>query len=154
MRRRLGWIAIAWLVAICALALAVYGSAPVHAGLDERTTAVASQLRCLVCQGESVADSPSGFAAGIRALIRRDLRAGETPAQIESFLVSRYGNRILMAPQSGGIGQIAWLAPPLLVLGGLGFVLTLIFDWRNRGRTPVLVADSYLERVRAELAEE
>lgn len=154
MRRYLGWAAIAWLLAVCIVALAAYGGRAVPTSLDARTAAVASQLRCLVCEGESVADSPSDFAVGVRGLIRRDLRAGESPAHIDAFLVSRYGNRILMAPSPSGIGAVAWLAPPLLVLAGLGLLLTLILDWRGRGRTPVVARESYLERVRAELAGE
>lgn len=153
MRRWLGWVAIAWLLTLCALVLIAYGSPSHTASLDDRTRSVAQGLRCLVCQGESVADSPSGFAAGIRGLIRRDLRAGQTPDQIDAFLVSRYGDRILMAPPNAGIGRIAWLAPPLLVVGGLALLLALIVDWRRRGRAPLTSArQEYLERVRAELA--
>lgn len=152
MRRWLGWVAIAWLLALCGLALVAYGDRTSPASLNDRTRAVAQQLRCLVCQGESVADSPSGFAQGIRALIHRRLAAGQTPDQIDAYLVSRYGDRILMAPPQQGIGSIAWLAPPLLVLGGLGLLATLILDWRHRGRSVPTAREEYLERVRAELA--
>jgi cytochrome c-type biogenesis protein CcmH len=152
MRRWLGWIAIAWLLGLAGIALVAYGQ-PGHAlSLDQRTHDVAQQLRCLVCQGESVADSPSDFAKSLRALIRQRLAAGESPAAIQSFLVSRYGDRVLLAPPTSGIGRIAWLAPPLLVLGGIGLLLTLIADWRQRGRTSAGGSDAYLDRVQAELA--
>lgn len=152
MRRWLGWIAIGWLLALCALALAAYGQPRGTSSLDQQTQSVAQGLRCLVCQGESVADSPSDFAKSVRALIRKQLAQGESAGQIQSFLVSRYGNRILLAPPSSGIGNIAWFAPPLLVLGGVGLLVTLVLDWRRRGRRHDDAAESYLARVRAELA--
>lgn len=152
MRRWLGWIAIAWLLGLAAVALVAYGQPGHTASLEERTHDVAQQLRCLVCQGESVADSPSDFAKSLRVLIRKRLAQGESPDAIQSFLVSRYGDRVLLAPPSSGIGRVAWLAPPLLVLGGIGLLLTLIADWRQRGRSSASASDVYLERVRAELA--
>jgi cytochrome c-type biogenesis protein CcmH len=151
MRRWLGWIAIGWLLLVGAVALAAYGTPSQTASLDVRTRAVAQDLRCLVCQGESVADSPSDFATTVRALIRQRLREGQSPDQIESFLVSRYGDRILMAPPTRGIGDIAWLAPPLLLLGGLGLLFTLVADWRRHGGQAAEAGEIYLQRVRAEL---
>lgn len=153
MRRWLGWIAIGWLLLLCALALIAYGNPAPHTSLSDRTMAVARDLRCLVCQGESVADSPSGFSQGIRGEIRRRLQAGETPDQIKSFLVAKYGDKILLAPPTNGIGDFAWLAPPVLVVAGAVLLLLLVYDWRQHGRTePSAVRDEYLERVRAELA--
>ncbi len=152
MRRWLGWIAIGWLLVLCALALAAYGSAAPRTSLTDRTMAIARDLRCLVCQGESVADSPSGFSQGIRGEIRRRLRAGESASQIENFLVSRYGDKILLAPPASGIGNLAWLAPPALVLAGVVLLVMLVLNWRQRGRAPAaVVLDEYLERVRAEI---
>jgi len=155
MRRWLGWIAIAWLLALAAVALAAYGAPAAATSLDDRTRAVAQQLRCPVCQGESVADSPSGIAAAMRAIIRRQLAAGRSPDQVKAYLVSRYGNWILLAPPASGIGSLAWLAPPLLVLAGIGLLATLLLDWRRRGRDPAASGSAdYLARVRAELAGE
>jgi cytochrome c-type biogenesis protein CcmH len=152
-RRWLGWIAIGWLLLLCGLALIAYGNPAPRTSLSDRTMAVAKNLRCLVCQGESVADSPSGFSQGIRAEIRRRLQAGQSPDQIERFLVSKYGDKILLAPPQSGIGDLAWLAPPVLVLAGAVLLVMLVLDWRQRGRTPSeAVRDEYLERVRAELA--
>ena len=151
MRRWLGWIAIAWLLLLCAVALGAYGRPAQATSLADRTRAIAQQLRCLVCQGESVADSPSDFSKTVRALIRQRLQQGQSGDQIEAYLVSRYGDRILMAPPTHGIGDIAWLAPLLLVMGGLGLLVTLVADWQRHGRDTAQVDDVYLERVRAEL---
>jgi cytochrome c-type biogenesis protein CcmH len=153
MTRWLGWIGIGWMLLICAAALTMYGTEPSRQSLDARTRAVAVELRCLVCQGESVADSNSRFSQAIRRLIRDRLRQGQSMDQIKSYLVSRYGNSILLSPPSAGIGSLAWIGPPLLILGGLGLLATLVTDWRRKGRGPVHVARAeYIERVRAELA--
>ncbi len=152
MRRRLGWIAIGWLLALCALALFAYGNPNAHPTLDARARSLAGQMRCLVCQGESVADSPSGFAQGVRDSIRRQLAAGKSDDQVKAFFIDKYGHEILLSPPTSGLGSVAWLAPPLLVLGGLGLLATLVIDWRSRGGRPAGVKETYLERVRVELA--
>jgi cytochrome c-type biogenesis protein CcmH len=133
--------------------LAAYGNPAAPTSLQDRTRAVAQQLRCLVCQGESVADSPSDLAKAMRKLIRAQLAEGRSADEIKRYLVTRYGDRILLAPPTSGIGGIAWLAPPLLLLGGVGLLLTLAADWRRRGRVPTATArDAYIARVRAEVA--
>jgi cytochrome c-type biogenesis protein CcmH/NrfF len=91
----------------------------------------------------------------MRAIIRRDLARGEPPAQIKASFVKSYGDWILLAPPASGVGSLAWLAPPLLLLGGAGLLLTLLIDWRHRARAPSGQSRAaYLERVRAELAAE
>jgi cytochrome c-type biogenesis protein CcmH len=156
MRRYLGWLAIGWLLALCAVALVAYGRPKAAASLDQRALSVASGLQCLVCQGESVAESPSGFAQSVRVLIRKQLGAGRTPDQVRSYLVSRYTDAILLEPSTSGLGDLAWLAPPLLVLGGLGLLATLVYDWRRNGAGSQGKSSraEYLERVRHELAAE
>jgi cytochrome c-type biogenesis protein CcmH len=153
-KRWLGWVAIVWLVLLGGVAVFAYGRPTTRPSLDDRTIAVASTLRCLVCQGESIAESPSGFARSVRADIRRRLQQGQTPSQIQSFLVARYTESILLEPPHSGLGNAAWLAPPLLLIGGLGLLATLIYDWRRRGRDDERQSrrGAYLERVRTELA--
>lgn len=151
-RLPLGWIAIGLLLFVCAIALLAYGGTMRAATLDERVHALASQLRCPVCQGETVADSNAEISVAIRALIRKDLSAGESPDQIKTYLLGRYPT-ISLAPSTSGIGQIAWLAPPLLIAGGIGLLLTLVTDWRRRGRrVGGRTSAAYLARVRAEIA--
>lgn len=148
MRRWLGWIAIAWLIALCSIALFAYGGDSTQQSLEQRTHAIAVELRCPVCQGQSVADSQSDIAGAIRTDIRKRLAKGQSPGQIRSYLLSRYPN-ISLAPTTGGIGGIAWLAPPLLLVGGLGLLATLVTDWRKRGKGAVIAArPEYIERVR------
>jgi cytochrome c-type biogenesis protein CcmH len=152
MRRWLGWIAIGWILALCVVAVLAYGRPAATQSLDDRTRAIALQLRCPICQGESVADSPSDISKAMRVLIRRKLAEGESSAQIKAYFVGRYGQWILLAPPSSGIGDLAWLGPPLLILGGAGLLLTLAADWRRRARSPTTADLTYVERVRQELA--
>jgi cytochrome c-type biogenesis protein CcmH len=149
----LGWIAMALLLGAGAIALFAYGSPESHLSLDDRTRAVALQLRCPVCQGESVADSSSSISQAMRQIIRRDLATGKSPDRIKAYFVSKYGDWILLAPPASGVGSFAWLAPPLLLLAGIGLLITLVLDWRRKGKSPSRAASaSYLERVRSELS--
>jgi len=153
MRRWSGWIAIGWLLLVGAVALALYGNPTRHQSLNDRVRAVALELRCLQCQGETVADSNSVFSVDVRRVIRADLQAGQSPDAIKRALVRSYGSRILDSPPASGIGGIAWLAPPLLVLGGVGLLALLVSNWRIQGKAGSRPNRSaYLERVRAELA--
>jgi cytochrome c-type biogenesis protein CcmH len=89
--------------------------------LELRARNLQRQLRCLVCQGESVDESGSPFAADVRALVRRQIAQGRSDQQIEDFLVARYGDFILMKPPVQPNTWLLWLAP-FLVLAGAGAV--------------------------------
>lgn len=153
MTRWRGWIAIAWMLALCVLIFIAYGHPASRPTLEERTRAVAAQLRCPICHGESVADSTTDIARSIRTLIRQRLSEGQSPDAIKRYLASRYGSSIMLAPPTSGVSSIAWFAPVLLLLGGLGLLATLVADWLARGRAPVTESPQYLYRVRAELAD-
>ena len=93
--------------------------------LDDQVRAIASRLRCPVCQNESVADSPSELAVQMRALIRTRLQSGEAPAAIVAYFVSRYGEWILLDPPRRGVGWLLWTAPGVALL--LGLLVTAAF---------------------------
>lgn len=99
---------------------------------QEQVQAIASQLRCVVCQNLSVADSPSDMARQMRDLIRERLAAGDTPAQVETYFVQRYGEWVLLAPPARGLNLLLWLAPFAAVVGGIALVLTLARRWRRQ----------------------
>ena len=82
---------------------------------------VAEELRCLVCQGESIDESNSPFAADVRHLVRQQIAQGQSDRQIQDFLVARYGDFILMKPPVQPNTWLLWLAP-FLVLGVGGAV--------------------------------
>ena len=93
--------------------------------LEARARHLQRQLRCLVCQGESVDDSNSDFSADVRHLVREQMAAGKSDQQIQDFLVARYGDFILMKPPLQADTWLLWLAP-FLVLGIGGGVAWLV----------------------------
>jgi cytochrome c-type biogenesis protein CcmH len=97
--------------------------------LEAQTTAVASTLRCPVCQGESLQDSPSDLARQMRAVVRDKLRAGETPDEVKAYFVSKYGEWILLEPTMTGLNILLYVIPVLLVVGGLALVAVLVRRW-------------------------
>lgn len=97
--------------------------------LEARTSAVAATLRCPVCQGESIQESPSALAQQMRALVREKLRTGESPDEVKAYFVSRYGEWILLEPKMTGLNVVLYVLPVLLVVGGLGLVVFLVRRW-------------------------
>jgi len=93
--------------------------------LEAATTMLASELRCPVCQGNSIQDSPSELAQQMRDLIRDQLRAGKTPDEVRAYFVDKYGEWILLSPRATGFNLIVYLVPLTAVLVG-GFVV-----WRT-----------------------
>ena len=88
---------------------------------EAKAQALMEQLRCLVCQGQSIADSDAELAGDMRDLVRRRIAAGEKPSDIRSWLVQRYGSWISYKPTDEPAAWPLWLAP--LVLLGLGAFL-------------------------------
>src|SRR2546422_2525264 len=98
---------------------------------EETVHEVAAQLRCVVCQNLSVADSPSEMASQMRAIIRDRLAAGERPAEVQQYFVDRYGEWILLSPPRRGFNLLVWLVP--LAAGGGGLVTVAVFVWGLAG---------------------
>jgi cytochrome c-type biogenesis protein CcmH len=84
--------------------------------------ALMAELRCLVCQGQSIADSDAELAGDMRDLVRRRIAAGEKPAAIRAWLVQRYGTWISYKPTDEPAAWPLWLAPLVLLLVGAWFV--------------------------------
>jgi len=99
------------------------------AALEARTSAVAAQLRCPVCQGLSIQDSPSELAQSMRSLVRDQLAAGKTPEQVKAYFVSKYGEWILLSPPPRGFNLFAYLVPVLVVLGGGALIVFAVRRW-------------------------
>lgn len=96
--------------------------------LEDRTREIATELRCVVCQNLSVADSPSEMAQQMRAVVREQLQAGKTPEQVKEFFVSKYGEWVLLKPKTTGFAALLWILPYLALL--LGVIAALWFIWR------------------------
>ena len=111
---------------LLALAVALTLAAPARAQVPARHVEeqavyeIASQLRCVVCQNLSVADSPSEMAGQMRAVVRERLAAGDTPDQVRQYFVDRYGEWILLAPRREGFTLLVWVFPIVAVAVGLG----------------------------------
>jgi len=88
---------------------------------EARAIALMQELRCLVCQGQSIADSDAELAGDMRHLVRTRIAAGESPAAVRAWLVERYGHWISYRPPTNPIGWPLWGAPIALLL--LGFLL-------------------------------
>lgn len=86
---------------------------------EAQAKALMDTIRCLVCQGQAIGDSDAEMAGDMRALIRTRIQAGETPEQIRSWLISRYGNWVTYDPPLEPVTWPLWAAPVVLVLFGL-----------------------------------
>lgn len=140
-------IALVW---IGWLALAV-GIASAAAPVSEETVHdVAAQLRCVVCQSLSVADSPSETAHQMKAIIRERLAAGESPEQVKAYFVEKYGTWILLSPPRQGFNLLVWVVPFAGLAGGLVLVLILVRRWSRRSPAPASTPLSAEMRARIE----
>ncbi len=99
---------------------------------EARATALMEQLRCVVCQGQSIHDSDAEMAGDMRAMVRRRIEAGETPDQIRKWLIERYGNWVSYRPPSEPVTWPLWFAP-LLLLGVGALLVARRVRMRGRG---------------------
>jgi cytochrome c-type biogenesis protein CcmH len=95
-------------------------------GLEARARAISQELRCLVCQNESIDDSNAQLAHDLRLLVRRRLVAGDTDQQVLNYIVARYGVFVLLNPPFEPVTWLLWLGPPALVLGAGAILLIRI----------------------------
>ena len=86
---------------------------------EAEAKALMEELRCLVCQGQSIADSNAELAGDMRAMVRERIAAGEKPAQIRAWLVRRYGSWVTYDPPLDRVTWLLWAAPILFVAAGL-----------------------------------
>src|SRR5437660_9774678 len=117
----------------CVLAAALVGAAPVRAvtpdeilpdpQLEARARTLSHQLRCMVCQNQSIDDSDAPLAHDLRVLVRERLKAGDSDPQVIDFLVARYGEFVLLKPRMSAHTALLWLAPfTVVLLGAWGFI--------------------------------
>jgi cytochrome c-type biogenesis protein CcmH len=100
--------------------------------LEARARVLSAELRCMVCQNQSIDDSDAQLAKDLRLLVRERLVAGDSNDEVLDFLVARYGEFVLLKPRLNGETLVLWLAAPGLVLiGGIAAWLA----WRRRSRT-------------------
>ena len=122
------------LAALLLLAWAALAGTAWAATLDDRVYAIARQLMCPVCAGQTVAESDAAVAREMKAIIRQKLEAGETPEQILRYFVGQFGESVLAEPHPGGVTLILYAAPPLALI--LGASLAIVFIRRRQARSP------------------
>ena len=116
--------------------------------LEARARALSKELRCLVCQNQSIDESNADLAHDLRLLLRERLVAGDTDQQVRDYLMARYGVFVLLDPPFLPATYLLWMAPPLLVLGAGVFIVVRA---RRRRADPELPALTEEERARAAL---
>lgn len=131
--------------ALAVALLLVASGAAARTPTDAEVDAVASRLRCVVCQNLSVADSPSEMARQMRDLIRERLARGETPEAIQAYFVSRYGEWVLLTPPARGFALVAWAAPLGGLVGGLAVALVVLRRWTRRAARPAAVDEDEID---------
>jgi len=115
--------------------------------VEQRLMNLSKELRCLVCQNETLADSQADLAADLRGEIREQIKAGKSDKEIIEFLTARYGQFILYRPRVTPTTYLLWFGPFVLLLGGLWVLFTYIRQRRDSVQEKPLSAD---ERRRAE----
>ncbi len=104
--------------------------------LEARARTLSKELRCMVCQNESIDDSGAPLAHDLRVLVRERLKAGDSDAQILNFLVARYGEFVLLKPRLSWHTAVLWGLPPAALLGGMVALLVVVGRRRHPAAAP------------------
>jgi cytochrome c-type biogenesis protein CcmH len=133
----------AWTLRFVVVVLALIGAGPLHAvqvdeiltdrALESRARAISHELRCMVCQNQSIDDSEAPLARALRLLVRERLKAGDSDAQVVDYMVARYGEFVLLKPRMSWRTAVLWGAPLAILLAGL---LAIGFSVRRRSAGP------------------
>ncbi|MFN7168078.1 MAG: cytochrome c-type biogenesis protein [Pannonibacter sp.] len=130
---------LALLASVLAPVTAVHALAPdevlADPVLEQRARALSSELRCMVCQNQSIDDSDAPLAKDLRVLVRERLVAGDSDAQVIDYLVSRYGEFVLLKPKVAWHTLALWIAGPLALIAGIAGLLVALR--RQRKAQPV-----------------
>lgn len=131
------WLAGVLLVALITGAAAQQALAPERRledpALERRAVELHKELRCLVCQNQSIAESNADLARDLRVLVRERIAAGDSDQQVRDFIVARYGDWVLLQPPVKRQTWLLWFGPALVLLGAAG---GLALWYRRRGGTP------------------
>jgi cytochrome c-type biogenesis protein CcmH len=128
-----------WLAALFLCAISIAGAVEpdeklADPALEARARALTAELRCVVCQNQSVDDSDAPLAKDIRVLVRERIMAGDTDDEVIDYIVARYGRFVLLKPPLSGDTVLLWFGPGILLV--LGLALTYLYV-RRLNRAPV-----------------
>jgi cytochrome c-type biogenesis protein CcmH len=115
--------------------------------LEKRLTALAAELRCLVCQNQSLADSNADLAVDLRNQIREQMRAGKSDAEIRAWMTQRYGDFVLYRPPVKSSTLLLWFGPFVLLVVAVGALFAYLRRRRREAARPPLTDE---ERARAQ----
>lgn len=118
------------------------GEALADPALEARARSISAELRCLVCQNQSIDQSDADLAHELRAIVRERLAAGDDDAAVKQYVVDRYGEFVLLRPVFALHTLILWLAAPVVLLAG---GVAIWFGLRRRRRAPLAVDESALD---------
>ena len=116
------------------LLLALALQTPSDSLVEVRVREVASKLRCVVCQGLSIYDSPATLAVDMKNVVREQVRAGKSNEEIKEYFVAKYGEKILLEPEARGFNLTVYIMPAIMLLGGLFLVFFLTRKWSHGRR--------------------
>jgi len=108
--------------------------------LEKRVTALSAELRCLVCQNQTIADSNAPLAVDLKNQVREKLASGMSDSDIIDFMVARYGDFVLYRPPVKATTTLLWFGPPLLLLVGLWLFVRTVLRRRASATSPPLSA--------------
>jgi cytochrome c-type biogenesis protein CcmH len=97
--------------------------------LEAKVKTVSAQLRCVVCQGLSVQDSPAELAQQMRGVVREQLAAGKSPDEVKAYFVEKYGEFVLLEPTTNGLNILVYALPVLLIVIGGGGIWYAVRRW-------------------------
>lgn len=142
---------------LCAVLLALTLACVAHAAeappvaedpvVEQRLAVIAEELRCLVCQNESLAGSRADLAMDLRREVRQLIKQGKSDHEIKDFLVARYGDFVLYRPPMKSTTWLLWFGPALLLVGGLAVLILVL---RRRSRLPPEAFEPDLDEAEAE----
>lgn len=122
--------------------------------LEARAREISKELRCVVCQNQSIDDSDAPLAKDLRRLVRERLVAGDSNPQVKSFLVERYGEFVLLKPPVGMHTLLLWLTPVVVLLLTLAFVLRSMRAQRiAEAAPPPALSDEEIRRLESLVAD-
>lgn len=127
----LPWIAMA-VVVVAALAVGTLGGGEPSA--EARARSLEETIRCPQCASQSVANSDTPSARGVKVVIRERIEKGNTDEEIRDYIASRYGRDVLLDPSGSGFGALVWALPVVVALVAVGGLVYRFGDWRPAGR--------------------
>jgi cytochrome c-type biogenesis protein CcmH len=145
-----------WTARFLLVVLALLGASPLHAvqvdeilpdpALEGRARAISHELRCMVCQNQSIDDSEAPLARDLRLLVRERLKAGDSDGQVLDYMVARYGEFVLLRPRMSWHTAILWGAPLAIFIAGLFAIGFSVLRRSGEPAPPEAIALSEAER--------